>query len=147
MGSIINDLQTVFVRYRLDTLCITRLAINMYRHNRRCLGGYCRFYFVRVNVTSFRVNIHEYRLDSIPPQSMGGSYKAIRSCYHLTSNTQCLQSTHQRQCAVGEKTDIRHLQIFTQGFLQFLMIMTVIGQPLTIPDILKIRNEIVKRRK
>ena len=146
MGGIVDDFQPVFVGYRLDTFHVAGLAIHMHGHDGRGLGGDGSLYLVRVKVARFRVDVHKHRLDAVPPQGMGGGHKAVRGGNDFARNAQHLQSAHQRQRAVGEQADIGDFQILAQGFLQLLVVMAVIGQPLAVPDIPQVRQEIIQGR-
>ena len=144
MGGIVNHFQTIFIGYLLNTFHVTGLSIDMDGHNCRCFRSDGGFYFIWINVTSCWINIHKYRLDAVPPKGMGGGYETIRSGYDFACNTECLQGSDQRQCTVGKQADVWHFQILTQCLFQFLMIMTVVGNPFTVPNVFQQFVELVQ---
>ena len=147
MGGIIDDLQAILVCYLLNAFRVAGLAIDVYGHNGRGLGSDGCLDLVRVDVAGFRVDVHEHRLDAVPPQGMGGGHEAVGRGDDLARDAQGLQGAHQGKRAVGEQADVGHFQVLAQGLLQFLVIMTIVGQPFTIPYILQVRHEIIQRRK
>ena len=56
----------------------------MDRHDGRRPRSDSGLYLSGINVTGVGVDIHEHRLDAIPPQGMGGCNKAERGGDHLT---------------------------------------------------------------
>ena len=110
-------LQSVLVGYFLDAFRIAGLAVDMHGHDGRGLGSNGCLNLVWVYIASFRVYVYKHRLDAVPPQGMGSGHKAVGGGNDLARNAQGLQSTYQRQGAVGEQADIRHFQILAQSLL------------------------------
>ena len=146
MRRVINHLQPILVRHRLNPLRVARLSVHMHRHNRRRLRRNRRLNLLRVDIARLRVDIHKHRLNPVPPQRMRRRHKAVRRRYHLPRHLQRLQRRQQRQRPVREQTHVRHLQILPQRFLQQLVIMPVVRQPLPLPNIPQIRYKIIQFR-
>ena len=117
MGGIVDDFQTILVGYFLDAFRITRFAIDMHGHNGRGLRSNGSFDLVRIDVAGFGINIHKHRLDTVPPQGMGSSYKTVGGGDDFTRDAQGLQGAHQRKGTVGEQADVGYFQVLTQGLL------------------------------
>ncbi|MOA31124.1 hypothetical protein D3C78_1522660 [compost metagenome] len=90
MGRVVNHPQVVVVGDFLDSFDITGVAIAMHRHyggsvrRNRCLDpGW-------VEVEGMRIDIREYRLDTVPQQRVCGSHEGIRRGDDFTGHTQCL---------------------------------------------------------
>ena len=147
VGRIIDDLESVGVGYFLDALGIAGVPIHMHRHDRRGVGRDCRLDFFGIQIACFLVNINENGLDSVPPEGVGGGDKTIGCRDDLARDAHRLERGNQRKGSVREQAYIFDAQIFRKGGLQFLMIMTVVGEPFTVPDILEVRDKIVKGRK
>ena len=147
MRSVVDDFQAVLVRYVLYTPGVARLAIAVHRHDGRGPRGYRCLDAVRVDAAVRRVDVHEHRLDAVPPQRVGRRHEAERSRYDLARDAQGLQRCYQRQGAVGEKADVGNLEILAQGRLKFLMPVSVVGDPFAGPDVPKVRVELVQVRK
>ena len=137
MGCIVNHFQSVFIGNPLNTFHVTGLSIYMNGHDCRCFRSNGSFYFIRINVAGCRVNVHKHRLDAIPPNRMGSGNKTVRSGNDLARNAERLQGGYQRQCPIGKQADIRHFQVLTKCLFQLLMIMTVVSNPLAVPNILQ----------
>ena len=95
MRGVIDDFQVVLVGNSLDTFHITGLPITMHRHDGCGMGCDGCFNLIRVNSTIGRVNVHKDWLATIPPNGMGGGYKAIGCSDDFTRDTQSLQSCQQ----------------------------------------------------
>ena len=145
--SVVDDPEAVLVRDVLDPPGVARLAVAVHRHD----GGGPRSYrcldAVRVDAAVRRVDVHEHRLDAVPPQRVGRRHEAERSGDDLARDAQRLQSRYQRQGAVGEKADVGNLEVLAQGCLKFLVIVPVVGDPFAGPDVPKVRVEFVQVRK
>ena len=63
---------------------------------------------------------------------------------NLTRDTQGLQCSEQRQCSVGEQTDVRYFQILAQLLFQLLMELSIISYPLACPNFLEHRIKLVE---
>ena len=146
MSCIINHLQTIFVCNLLYPNSITRFSIYMNRHYCRRFRRNRRLNFLRIDIARLRLYIHKYRFNPIPPQRMCCCHKTVRCRYHFPGNPQRLQCRNQRQCPVGEQTDIRHFQIFSQSLFQQLMVMPVIRQPFPLPNVTQAGYQFVQRR-
>ena len=74
----------------------------MHRHD----GGGMRrdggFDLVRIKVERMWVNVHKYRLDTVPQQGMGSRHKGIGRGDHFAGDSQSLQGSDQCNRAVGE---------------------------------------------
>ena len=68
VGRVIDDLQAVLVGYVLYSLCVARLAVAVHGHDGRGPRGYRSLDTVRVDAAVERVDVHENRLDAVPPQ-------------------------------------------------------------------------------
>ena len=66
---------------------------------------------------------------------MGRGDETERGGDDLAGDAQGLQRRYQGQGAIGEKADIRYLEVFAQCFLKFFMIMSVVGNPFPGPDV------------
>ena len=117
MRSVVDDFQAVLVRYVLDPFRIARLAVAVNRHDGRGTRGYRSLDAVRVDAAVRRVDVHEHRLDAVPPQRVGRRHEAERGRYDLARDAQRLQSRYQWKGAVGEKADVGYLQVLAQGRL------------------------------
>jgi hypothetical protein len=71
VSGIIDDLEVVLVRYRLNGIDITRVTIAMHRHDRRGLGRNGRLNAGRVEIQGIGIHIHEHGLDTVPKQRVG----------------------------------------------------------------------------
>ena len=144
MGGIVNHLQAILVGNVLDRLGIAWLAIYMHWHD----GGGARsdgsLNLVGVEVASGRVDVHENRLATVPPDTMGGSHEAIRCGDDLARDAQCLEGGEQRQGSVSEEAHVWHLEVGGEFLLQFSVVTAVVGNPLTVPNLLEFCREIVE---
>ena len=66
MSGVVDHLEVVFFRDFSDLIDITRMAVDMNRHDSRGLRRNCGLDLCWVKVQRVRVNIGKYRLDSIP---------------------------------------------------------------------------------
>ena len=66
--SIVDDPEAILVRYVLYPSGVARLAVAVHRHDGRGPRGYRRLDAVRVDAAVRRVDVHEHRLDAVPPQ-------------------------------------------------------------------------------
>ena len=147
VGCVIDHFQPVFVRYLLYPLGIARLAVAVNRHDGRGPGGDGRLDAVGVDAAVRRVDVHEHRLDAVPPQRVGRRHEAEGGRYDLARDAQGLQRRYQRQGAVGEEADVGNLEVPAEGRLQFLVPVSVVGDPFTGPDVPKVCAELVQVRK
>lgn len=147
MSRVVDDPEAVLVRYVLDPFRIARLAVAVYRHDGRGPRGYRSLDAVRVDAAVRRVDVHEHRLDAVPPQRVGRRHEAERSGDDLACDAQRLQRRYQWKGAVGEKADVGYLQVLAQGRLKFLVIVSVVGDPFAGPDVPQVRVELVQVRK
>ena len=106
VGRVIDNLQAVLVGYVLYSLRITRLAIAMNRHDGRGPRSYRSLDAVRVDAAVRRVDVHEHRLDAVPPKRVGCRNEAERRGYDLARDAQGLEGCNQRQGSVGKKADV-----------------------------------------
>lgn len=143
---IIYHFKVLTSRYFIDALNIARISIDVNRHDGRRPRGNRSFNLVEVNVSCFRVNINENGLKSVPPDCVRRGDEAVRSRYHLARYPQGLQSRYERQRAVCEKRDIFNAEIFGEFLFQSPVHLPAVGDPLAVPDLLKIRDEFFKRR-
>ena len=74
----------------------------MHRHDGCCLWSDGSLDAVRVNVTCGWVNVNEHGLDAVPPQGVGGRYKAVRGGDDLARDSQRLKCRDEWKGAVGE---------------------------------------------
>lgn len=147
MRSIVDDLESVPVRNRLDLVDSARLAVAVHGHDGDRFGRNCRFDLLWVEVAGLRVNVREHRLESVPPDAMGGGNEAVRRGDHFTpADVKGLKGCYQRDRAVGEKTYIWNLQIVCQRAFKPLMILAEVGHPMPGPDVLHHSVEFVKVR-
>ena len=144
---VIDDPEAVLVGYVLDPPGVARLAVAVHRHDGRGTRSYRCLDAVRVDAAVRRVDVHEHRLDAVPPQRVGRRHEAERGRYDLARDAQRLQRRYQRQGAVGEKADVGNLQVLAQGCLKFLVIVSVVGDPFAGPDVPEVRVELVQVRK
>ena len=114
----------------LNPLCTSQFPIDIHRHDGHRPRRDGRLYLVLVD-------IHENRLAAVPPNGMRRSHETVRSRNHLPRYPKSLQGRKQRQGPIGKQTDIGNLQILAQGPFQLLMERPVIGNPLTVPDLMK----------
>ena len=147
MRRIVDDFQAVLVRYVLYPSGVARLAVAVHGHDGGCFRCYRCLDAVRVDAAVGRVDVHEHRLDAVPPQRVGRRHEAERSGDDLAGDAQSLQGCYQRQGAVGEKADVGNLQVLAQSRLKFLVIVSVVGDPFAGPDVPKVRVELVQVRK
>ena len=68
MRRVVDDPEAVLVRYILDPFRIAGLAVAVDRHDGRSPRGYRSLDAVRVDAAVRRVDVHEHRLDAVPPQ-------------------------------------------------------------------------------
>ena len=115
--SVVDDPEAVLVRYVLDPPGVARLAVAVHRHDGSGSWSYRCLNAVRVDAAVRRVDVHEHRLDAVPPQRVGRRHEAERGRYDLARDAQRLQRSYQRQGAVGEKADVGDLQVLAQGRL------------------------------
>ena len=115
--SVVDDPEAVLVRYVLDPFRVARLAVAVHGHDGRGPRGYRSLDAVRVDAAVRRVDVHEHRLDAVPPQRVGRRHETERSGDDLARDAQRLQRRYQRQGAVGEQADIGNLQVLAQGRL------------------------------
>ena len=144
MSCIVNNFQTILVCDVLDCLGIAWFAINMNRHNSG--GTWCdgRLNLVRIHIACCRVYIYKDRLASVPPDTMGCCHEAIRGCDNFACNAEGLQCRHQWQGTIGEQAHVWHFEIFCQCLFQLLVEASIIGNPLTLPNLLQLCSKIVK---
>ena len=144
---VVDDLKTVLVGYVLYPFRIARLAVAVHRHDGRGTRGYRSLDAARVDAAVRRVDVHEHRLDAVPPQRVGRRHEAEGGRYDLARDAQGLQRRYQRQGAVGEEADVGNLEVPAEGRLQFLVPVSVVGDPFTGPDVPKVCAELVQVRK
>ena len=147
VGCIVDDPEAVLVRYVLYPSGVARLAVAVHGHDGRGPRGYRRLDAVRIDAAVRRVDVHEHRLDAVPPQRVGRRDEAERSGDDLARDAQGLQGCYQRQGAVGEKADVGNLEVLAQSCLKFFMIVSVVGDPFAGPDVPQVRVELVQVRK
>ena len=147
MGCIVDDLQAILVGDVLNCLGVAWFAIDMHRHYRRCPWRNGSLNLVWIHIACSRVNVNKHWLATVPPDTMRGCHEAIRCRYHLASDTERLQSCHQRQSAIGEEAHVWYLQVLGESSLQLLVVTAIIGYPLAVPNLLQLRREVVKIRK
>ena len=114
---VVDDPEAVLVRYVLDPFRVARLTVAVHGHDGRGPRSYRSLDAVRVDAAVRRVDVHEHRLDAVPPQRVGRRNETERSCDDLSGDAQRLQCSYQRQGAVGEKADVGNLQVLAQGRL------------------------------
>ena len=73
-------------------------------------------------------------------------YKTVRGGDDLPADAKSLKGCEQREGAIGEKTDVWHLQVFAQGILQLFVEFAVVGYPFCGPDFLQQLVEVVRVR-
>ena len=147
VSRIIDDLEPVPVRNRLDLVDSARLAVAVYGHDGDSLGGDGLLNFLWIKVAGLGVNVREHRLESVPPDAVGGGNEAVRRGDHFTpANVKGLEGSNQRNRAVGEKTDIWNLQVLGQSAFKPLVILAEVGHPMPGPDVLHHSVEFVKVR-
>lgn len=147
VSRIVDDLEPVPVRYRLDLVEPARLAVAVHGHDGDSFGGDGLLYLLWVEVAGLRVNVREHRLEPVPPDAVGGGNETVRSSDYFTfADIQGLESRDQRNRAVGEKTDIWNLQVLGQSDFKPLMILAEVGHPMPGPDVLHHSVEFVKVR-
>ena len=95
MSCIINNLQAILICNILNSLGIARFSINMHWHNGGSFWSDGSLYLVWIKITRCRVNVNEYRLATIPPNTVSSSYEAIWGCDDLARNTERLQCSKQ----------------------------------------------------
>ena len=144
MGGIINHLQSILVGDVLDSLGIAWLAINMHWHNGGGARGDGSLNLVGVEITSGRVDVHEDWLTTIPPDAVGGSHETIRCGDDLARDAKCLEGSEQWQSSVGEETHVWHLEVGGKFLLQLSVVTAVVGDPLTVPNLLEFCREVVE---
>ena len=144
MGGIINHLQSVFVSDILYCLRIAWLSIHMDWHDSRRPRSDGCLYLVRIHIARSRIDVNKHRFAAIPPDAVCSSNEAIWRSYNFSSYAQRLQCREQRQRTVSEEAYERHFQISGQFFLQLLMIVTVVSNPLTLPNLLQFSCKIVE---
>ena len=138
MGGIVDHLEVMLLGDSIDGLDITRVAVAVHRHDGHGLIRDGLLDLLRIHAASILLNIHEDRLQFIPPDGVTGSHETIRSGDNLPlGDAQRLQGGDQWQCAIGEEGDIVHPQVLRQRLLQLLMIVAVVGNPFTAPDVLE----------
>ena len=125
MGRVVDHPQPVFVRYFLDGLCLTRLAVDMHGQDGRGPRRDGRLDFLGVDVSRRRLHIDENGPDAVPPERMGRRHEAIRRRDDLTRNAESLQRTDKRERAVRKEAHVRHTEVFRQRMFQLLMIVAV----------------------
>ncbi len=146
MRGVINDLQAVLVGNLLDRLRVAGLAVAVHRHDRRCLGRYRRLDLIGVEAAVCRVNVHEHRLDAVPPQGVCRGHEAVGGRYHLACDAKGLECGYERERAVGEQAYVRHLEVFGKLFFKLSVELPVVGYPLAVPDLLQEPLELVEAR-
>ena len=129
MSSVIDYFQSIFICNFLNSFSITWLSVYMHRHNSGSIGSDSCFNLIRVNIARSRIYINKYRLNAIPPQTMGSSNKTIRSSNYFTLNTQCLQSSDKGESTIGKQTKIRDFQISRQLFFELSMKGSIVCNP------------------
>lgn len=144
MGGIVNHLQAVLVGDVLDSLGIAWLAINMHWHDGGGARGDGSFNLARVEIASGWVDVNEDWLATIPPDAVGGSHETIRCGDDLARNAKCLEGGEQWQSSVGEETHVWHLKVGGKFLLQFSVVTAVVGNPLTVPNLLEFCRKIVE---
>ena len=137
MGGIVDNLQTILVCNLLYLLHLHRLAIAVYGHDGRGLGGDGGLNLIRIDTAGVFLNIHKYGFAAVPPDAVGGGHEAVRCGDDLACDAQGLQCRQQGQCSVSKQTDIRHFQILCKCFFQLLMEAAIVGNPLACPDLLQ----------
>ena len=68
MSCVINHFKTIFVSYFLNSIHIAWLAINMDRHDCRCLWSNGRLNLIRIKIPGLWIDVYKYRLYPVPPQ-------------------------------------------------------------------------------
>ena len=144
---IVDDLESVPVRNRLDLVDSARLAVAVHGHDGNSLGGDGLLYLLGVEVAGLGVYVREHRLQPVPPDAVGSGNEAVRSGDHFTpADVKGLEGRDQRDRAVGEKTDIWNLQVLGQCAFKPLVIFSEVGHPMPGPDALHHPVEFVKVR-
>ncbi len=146
MSRIVDHLQSVFVGNLPDTLRVARVAVDMHRQDGRRLRRDGRLDPVGIEVARPRIDVDEYGADAVPPQRMGRGDETVRRRNHFARDAQRLQGRNQRQRPVGEKTDMLHAQIGAERPLQLPMVVPVVGDPFTVPDVAQQGVEFLDRR-
>ena len=145
MGGVVDHLQAVLVGHGLDACRVARLAVHVHGHDgRRARRDGC-LYLVRVEVARLGVDVHEHGLDAVPPQSVRRGHEAVGRGDDLARDAQGLQGAHQRERAVGEQADVGNFQVLAQGALQLPVVVTVVGEPLAVPDVPEHGHELLQR--
>lgn len=144
MGGIVNHLQAILVGDVLDSLGIAWLAINMHWHDGGGARGDGCLNLVGVEIASGRVDVNEDWLATIPPDAVGGSHETIRCGDNLARDAKCLKGGEQWQGSIGEEAHEWHLEVGGKFLLQLSVVTTIVGNPLTVPNLLEFCREIVK---
>ena len=132
---VIYHLEPVLVGYLLYALHVAGFAVAVHGHDGGGLRGDGRLYPVGVHATVGWVDVHEHRLDAVPPYRVRRRHEAERGRDDLAGDAQRLQGRDERQGAVGEEADVGDLEIFAERPLKLLMIVSVVGYPFAGPDV------------
>ena len=114
----------------------------MHGHDSRGVRRDGRLDLFGIDVSGFFVYVDEHGLQSVPPNGMGRRDKTVRGGNHFARNAQCLQGRNQGERSVGEKADVLDTKVIGKSFFEFLVVMAIVCQPFSIPNILKHRDEI-----
>ena len=117
------------------------MTVAVHRHDGGGLRRDGGFDLVGIEVERNRVDIHKYRLDTIPQQRVGGSHEGIRCSDDFARDAQGLQGGNKREGAIGEKRNVFDTQVVTKRLFKLLVKRAAIGQPLALPDLLQVGNE------
>lgn len=68
---------------------------------------------------------------------MSRGNKAVRGRDDFARNTHSLKRCNKWECSVRKQADVFYAEVFGEGCLKFLVIMTVVGKPFAVPNILE----------
>ena len=134
MGRIIDHLQVMLFRNRLDFIDVTEIAVDMDRHDRRGLLGDEIFDLVRIHRTGQGINIAEHRGEPVSCDRMRCGDKGERGCDHLAGKIQSVERKLEGHMAVGEEIDLFHAEIRLQLLDQRHVFLPHIGKPPGLED-------------
>ena len=136
----------MFLRDAPNGVHITKVAVDMHRHDGRGALGNEPLHLACVQRQIPRAHIGKYRLDPAAHQRVRGGCKRERRSDGLACDAHGADGRLQRQMAVGKQHHMGDVQIGLQGRFQRERLLAVVGEPVVFPQRADLRQVLLKIR-
>ena len=126
LSTVLNHIKIMFSCNIHDRIHVTRLTIEMHRHNSLCSWSDSLFYKARINIKCSDIWFYKYNLSSGIGSSQRCGDKCVRRNDHLItlSDSKALQGKHQRIQAITYTNTILSSTEIGKSFFKRLVFLT-----------------------